>query len=153
MSEKRPTYKAPKDLPIYRAAEILIEVMDDIHDDFRRDRRHTHWQSLMNMADKMPFYVCIAQDFPEHREEALLLMLGTLSIMQGKLSMCTRRGYISEKSYLMCARPFASIERQATGWLASTRRAGVGDGDTESAYSYKGGSTLAATELDELRTS
>ena len=151
MSEKRPTYKAPKDLPIYRAVFMLIETIDTIHDDFRRDRRHTLWQHLANAADKLPYYVCIAQDFPEYRQEALTF-LGTLSVMQTKLELCALRGYISEKT-VSCARPFESIERQANGWLISTKYARVGDGDTESALSSKGGSTLAARALDELRTS
>ena len=126
MSKRNPTYKAPKDLPIYTAAFKLMAVIDDIHDEFRRDRRHTLWQHLANAADKLPYLICIAQDFPKHREEALILMLGTLSVMQSKLEMCVLRGYISEKVYLQCAGPFTSIERQANGWLISTKSAGVG---------------------------
>ena len=149
----RQTYKQPRDLPIYRATMQIMSTIDDIHDDFQRDRRHTLWQQLCNESGKLPYLVCVANDFPKHREEALMIMLGIVSVMQSKLELCKTRGYISDKSYLAFAKPFSSIERQANGWLNQTRQARVGNGSAESAESYKGDSILTTQLFGELRTS
>jgi len=140
-------------LPIYRAAMNMLIQTDKIYDKFQRDRRHTIWQQICNDAGKLPYLVCIANDFPRKREEAIMIMLGLVSVIQSKLEVCKIREYISIDDYLAFAKPISSIERQANGWLNQTRNAGVDNDSVESAYSYKGGSTLADQMMDELRTS
>ena len=68
MNGNKPTYKGPRDLPIYTAAYKLLEVIDRIFDNFTRDRKHTLGQTLYNTVLDLFECIRIANDFPIKRE-------------------------------------------------------------------------------------
>ena len=126
MNGHKPTYKGPRDLPIYTAAYKLLEVVDRIFDNFTRDRKHTLGQTLYNTVLDLFECVRIANDFPLKREDALLTLLGKYDNIQTILKLCSDKQYITKQQYLDLFQPMASLERQALGWLKHTRdNAGV----------------------------
>mgnify|MGYP003445943194 FL=1 len=89
MNGHKPTYKGPRDLPIYTAAYKLLEVVDRIFDNFTRDRKHTLGQTLYNTVLDLFECIRIANDFPLKREDALLTLLGKYDNIQTILKLCS----------------------------------------------------------------
>ena len=134
MTNEEKKYKSPRDLPLYTAVYKLLKLVDQMVYTFNRDRKHTLGQAIYRTVLEMFEPLRIAYDFPEQREGALVTLLGKFDMVQTMLKLCNEREYIRRDIYLEMARPLASIERQANGWLISTRIAGVSDmGIAESA--------------------
>lgn len=120
-------YKSPRDLPLYRAMYKLLNLIDTMIYTFQRDRKHTLGQKIYSEVLEMFEDLRIAHDFPEQRESALVSLLGKFDIVQTLLKLCNEKGYIKQNIYLDMAKPLLSIDRQANGWLISTKNAGVSD--------------------------
>lgn len=126
MNGNKPVYKGARDLPIYTAIYKLLEVIDDIFDTFKRDRKHTLGQKLYNTVLEMFECIRVANDFPDEREKALITLLGKYDNVHTMLKLSSERAYITKNQYLSLFKPMSSIERQALGWLKSTKNnAGV----------------------------
>lgn len=134
MNGNKPEYKGPRDLPIYTACYKLLEIIDDIFDTFKRDRKHTLGQTLYNTVLDLFECIRVANDFPEEREKALLTLLGKYDNVHTMLKLSSDKAYITQQQYLSLFRPMSSIERQALGWLKSVKNnAGVREQIVESA--------------------
>ena len=112
--------KKSTELPLWTATYRLLEQVDFMLTTFTRDRRHTLGQRIYDTTLNMFADLQEASNFPEYREQALRHYLGQYAILQTLLKLSNEHHYMKQESYLALARPMASIERQANGWLRST---------------------------------
>ena len=133
MKGEKNIYKGARDLPLYTACYRLLEIVDSTLDTFHRDRKHTLGQKLYNTTLELFECIRIANDFPSKREEALLTLLGKFDNVHTILKLCNERMYITQNQYLALFQPMSSIERQALGWLQTTRENARVGHKTESA--------------------
>lgn len=112
--------KKSTELPIYTATYRVLEEVDYMLNTYKRDRRHTLGQKIYDTT--LGLFDCLqeAVDFPELREQALRRYIGRFTTLKTLLKLSNEHGYMKREFYLALAKPLASIERQANGWLRKT---------------------------------
>lgn len=126
---KSPTYKSPKETPLYTLSFTILQKVDKILNTFTKDRKHTLGQRMLTLSLDLMKDVQMAWDYPEHRIEYLKDYLGNLIILEDLLQLCAHENYIKPKPFLNIFDPVEKAEKQAKGWYTSTLNAGVCNGN------------------------
>ena len=109
------------ELPIYRSAYALLDVVDDLVRNMPRDPKRLFGDQIARECVDITILVFRA-NVAEDKTPHLTDLLERVQVAELLLRMCMDKRYISHKGYARAIEHTTSIGKQANGWKSSSAK-------------------------------